>query len=117
MKKSDFYYDLPKELIAQTPIEPRDHSRLLVYYKANKEISHKHFYDIVDYLHEGDVLVVNNTKVLPCRLLGKKDTGANVEVFIMKLSRGDDLVLEDISDEIMKWLLNHKLAKKIKLSI
>ena len=89
-KTSSYFYDLPEELIAQTPIEPRDHSRLLVYDKTNKQISHKHFYDIVDYLHEGDVLVVNNTKVLPCRLLGKKDTGANVEVFIMKKLNGTD---------------------------
>ena len=89
-KTSSYYYDLPESLIAQTPIEPRDHSRLLVYNKSAKQIEHKHFYDIVDYLHEGDVLVVNNTKVIPCRLIGKKDTGAVIEVFIMKKLNGTD---------------------------
>ncbi len=89
-KTSSYYYDLPESLIAQTPIEPRDHSRLLVYNRSEKQIEHKHFYDIVDYLHEGDVLVVNNTKVIPCRLIGKKDTGAVIEVFIMKKLNGTD---------------------------
>ena len=72
MKKSDFYYDLPEELIAQTPIEPRDHSKMLVVNRENGNIEHKHFYDIVDYLSENDVLVVNNTRVIPARLYGKK---------------------------------------------
>ena len=84
-KVSSYYYDLPPELIAQTPIEPRDSSRLLVCNKQNGNIEHKHFYDIIDYLNEGDVLVINNTKVIPCRLLGKKAvTGANIEVFLLK---------------------------------
>ena len=68
MKTSDFDYDLPEELIAQTPIEPRDHSRLLVYDRSSKEVEHKHFYDVADYLKAGDVLVVNETKVIPCLL-------------------------------------------------
>ena len=68
MKTSDFFYELPEELIAQTPAEPRDSSRLLIYDRKNKTITHKHFYDIVDYLHAGDVLVINNTKVFPVRL-------------------------------------------------
>ncbi len=89
-KTSSYYYDLPEELIAQTPIEPRDHSRLLVYNKTDKTITHKHFYDIIDYLNEGDVLVVNNSKVIPCRLIGKKDTGATIEVFILKKLNGTD---------------------------
>ena len=89
-KTSSYFYDLPESLIAQTPIEPRDHSRLLVYNRSEKQIEHKHFYDIVDYLKEGDVLVVNNTKVIPCRLIGKKDTGAVIEVFIMKKLNGTD---------------------------
>ena len=89
-KTSSYFYDLPEDLIAQTPIEPRDHSRLLVYNRSEKQIEHKHFYDIVDYLKEGDVLVVNNTKVIPCRLIGKKDTGAVIEVFIMKKLNGTD---------------------------
>lgn len=89
-KTSSYFYNLPEELIAQTPIEPRDHSRLLVYNKSKKTIEHKHFYDIVDYLQKGDVLVINNTKVLPCRLIGTKDTGAKIEVFILKKINGTD---------------------------
>ncbi len=85
MNKSDFYYNLPEELIAQTPIEPRDHSRMLVYDRAMGEIEHKHFYDIIDYLHEGDVLVINDTKVLPARIYGiKEGTGAKIEFLLHK---------------------------------
>lgn len=85
MKTSDFYYDLPEELIAQTPIEPRDHSRLLVMNRENGEISHKHFYDILDYLNEGDCLIVNDSRVLPARIFGtKEETGANVEFLLLK---------------------------------
>lgn len=85
MNKSDFYYTLPEELIAQTPIEPRDHSRMLVYDRATGEIEHKHFYDIIDYLHEGDVLVINDTKVLPARIYGiKEGTGAKIEFLLHK---------------------------------
>ena len=85
MNKSDFYYNLPEELIAQTPIEPRDHSRMLVYDRATGEIEHKHFYDIIDYLHEGDVLVINDTKVLPARIYGiKEGTGAKIEFLLHK---------------------------------
>lgn len=85
LKTSTYYYDLPQELIAQTPIEPRDHSRLLVYKRADKSIENKHFYDIVDYLKKGDVLVINNTKVIPARLFGtKEETGAKMEVFLLK---------------------------------
>ena len=85
MKTSDFYYDLPQELIAQTPVEPRDSSRLLVYDRASKTIEHKHFYDIADYLREGDVLVVNNTKVLPARIYGTKEhTGGRIEFLLLK---------------------------------
>lgn len=83
--RKTYYYDLPDELIAQTPIEPRDHSRMLVYDRKNDTISHKHFYDVIDYLNKGDILVVNNTKVLPCRLYGTKvSTGAKAEVFLLK---------------------------------
>ena len=84
IKKSDFYYDLPEELIAQSPIEPRDHSKLLVVNKDSGEIEHKHFYDIIDYLTPNDVLVVNNTRVIPARLYGTKKTGAKIEVLIVK---------------------------------
>ncbi|MBQ3047721.1 MAG: tRNA preQ1(34) S-adenosylmethionine ribosyltransferase-isomerase QueA [Clostridia bacterium] len=84
-KRSTYYYDLPEELIAQVPLKQRDSSKLLVYNKKQKQIEHKHFYDIVDYLKAGDVLVLNNTRVIPCRLIGTKvDTGAKVEIFIIK---------------------------------
>lgn len=85
MKTSDFYYDLPEELIAQTPVEPRDSSRMLVYDRATKEIEHKHFYDVIDYLNEGDTLIVNDSRVLPARIYGTKiPTGANVEFLLLK---------------------------------
>ena len=85
MNKSDFYYELPEELIAQTPIEPRDASRLLVYERSANTIEHKHFYDLPDYLHKGDVLVINNTRVLPARIYGVKAvTGAKEEFLLHK---------------------------------
>ena len=85
MKKSDFYYDLPKELIAQTPVEPRNSSRLLVLNKETGDIEHKHFYDLIDYLKEGDCLVLNNTRVLPARIFGTRtDTGSVVEFVLLK---------------------------------
>ena len=79
MKKSDFFYELPEELIAQHPVEPRDSSRLLVYDRSKKTIQHKHFYDIINFLREDDVLVINNTKVLPVRLYGNKE-GTNGKI-------------------------------------
>lgn len=90
MKKSDFYYDLPKELIAQTPLEQRDSSKMMVINRKNGEICHKHFYDILDYLNDGDCLVLNNTRVLPARIYGtKKDTVAVVE-FLLLNNLGND---------------------------
>ena len=84
-KKSSYNYYLPEELIAQTPLEPRDHSRLLVYDRKSKDISHRHFYNVLDYLNNGDVLVVNNSRVLPARLFGKKEeTNANIEFLLQK---------------------------------
>ena len=83
MLVTDFDYELPQELIAQNPMEPRDHSRLLVVDKKTGEIEHKHFYDLVNYLKPGDVLVFNDTRVIPARLHGTKDTGAHVEVFLL----------------------------------
>ncbi len=84
MKKSDFFYNLPPELIAQTPIEHREMSRLMKLDKNSEEINHCHFYDIVDFLEEGDCLVLNNTKVLPARLYGvKEETGAVVEFLLL----------------------------------
>lgn len=85
MKTSDFDYNLPEELIAQTPMEPRDHSRLLVYDRKDQSIQHLHFYDLPKFLRKGDVLVVNETKVIPARLLGEKeDTGVPVEILLLK---------------------------------
>lgn len=89
MKVSEFNYELPEELIAQTPIEKRDESRLMVLNKQQQTIQHKTFKDIIDYLESGDVLVRNNTKVIPARLYGKKETGANVEFLLLNHIEGD----------------------------
>ena len=83
MKTSDFYYNLPEELIAQTPIEPRNASRLMLLDKKTGEIQHKVFRDLTDYLSEGDCLILNNTRVIPARIYGiKKETGAVVEFLL-----------------------------------
>lgn len=89
MKVSDFNYNLPEELIAQVPIAKRDESRLMVLNKNNKTLEHKKFKDIIDYLEPGDVLVRNNTKVIPARLYGQKDTGAKVEFLLLNNIEGD----------------------------
>ena len=89
MKLSEFNYELPKELIAQTPIEKRDESRLMVLDREKQTIEHKTFKDIIDYLEPGDCLVRNNTKVLPARLYGKKETGAKVEFLLLNQIEGD----------------------------
>ena len=89
MKVSEFNYELPEELIAQIPIEKRDESRLMVLYREKQTIEHKVFKDIIDYLEPGDCLVRNNTKVLPARLYGKKETGANVEFLLLNRIEGD----------------------------
>lgn len=89
MKTSDFYYDLPQELIAQTPVEPRDSSRLMVINRAENTLTHKHFYDIIDYLNEGDCLIANNSRVLPARIYGTKSTGANVEFLLLSQVRNN----------------------------
>ncbi len=90
MKTSDFYYDLPKELIAQTPVEPRDSSRLLLLGRTSGKIEHKHFYDIIDSLNEGDCLIANDSRVLPARIYGiKEETGASVEFLLLKQITGN----------------------------
>ncbi len=90
MKTSDFYYDLPQDQIAQTPIEPRDHSRLMVLHRENDEIEHRRFDDILDYLNEGDCLIVNDSRVIPARIYGvKEDTGAKIEFLLLKQLSGD----------------------------
>ncbi|MDD6050803.1 MAG: tRNA preQ1(34) S-adenosylmethionine ribosyltransferase-isomerase QueA [Clostridiales bacterium] len=91
MRTADFDYYLPEELIAQTPVEPRDHSRLMVVHRKDGTREHRHFYDIVDYLHAGDALVINETKVIPARLLGvKEDTGVPVEVLLLRRETATD---------------------------
>ena len=103
MKLEDFDYYLPEELIAQTPLVKRDESRLLVLDKETGEIEHKKFYDIIDYLTPGDTLVLNDTKVLPARLIGtKEETGAVIEVLLLKNIEGD------------KWECLTKPARRIK---
>lgn len=90
MKTSDFYYDLPEELIAQTPILERDHSRLMRLDRNTGEITHLHFYDIIDELNPGDCLILNNSRVLPARLYGiKEGTGAQVEFLLLNHKEGD----------------------------
>ena len=91
MKKSDFWFDLPPELIAQTPIQERDHSRLMVLDKQTGTIGHNHFYDLPQYLQAGDCLVLNDSRVLPARLLGSRSSGGAAEL----------LLLRDIGDR--KW--------------
>jgi len=84
MLLSEFDYILPEELIAQLPAEKRTHSKMMVLNKASNTVEHKHFFDILDLLNEDDVLILNNTKVIPARIFGKKETGANVEIFLLK---------------------------------
>ena len=101
LKTEDFWYDLPEELIAQTPLEKRDFSRLLVLNRQSGETSHKHFYDIYDYLQPGDCLVMNDSRVLPARLLGKRPSGGAVEL----------LLLRDMGDK--KWECLAKPGRKL----
>ena len=103
MKTSDFWYDLPEELIAQTPLQQRDASRLLVMNRETGEISHRHFYDVLEYLKPGDCLVMNDSRVLPARLLGHRPTGGAVEV----------LLLRDLGDK--KWECLCKPGRKMQV--
>ncbi len=90
MNVSDFDYELPKELIAQDPLEKRSESRLMVLDKATGKVTHKHFYDIIEYINEGDCLIINNTKVIPARLYGvKEDTGAAIEILLLRRVDGN----------------------------
>ncbi len=101
MKTHDFWYDLPEELIAQTPLEQRDTSRLLVMDRQTGEVSHRHFFDITEYLNPGDCLVMNDSRVLPARLLGNRPTGGAAEL----------LLLKDLSDK--KWECLAKPGRKL----
>ena len=104
MNLSDFDYELPEELIAQTPLSDRSSSRMLVLNKNTGEIEHKHFYDLIDYLNPGDTIVMNNTKVIPARLIGEKeDTHAVIEVLLLKNLEGD------------KWEALSRPAKRVKI--
>ncbi len=103
MKKSDFYFDLPERLIAQVPLEKRDESKLLVLHKDKDGTEHHQFKDILDYLKPGDCLVLNNTRVLPARLFGFKETGAKVEFLLLKRIEGD------------RWQTMVKPGKKAKI--
>ena len=101
MKTHDFWYDLPEELIAQTPLQQRDASRLCVLDKVSGQITHKHFYDVLDYLQPGDCLVMNDSRVLPARLLGQRPTGGAAEL----------LLLKDLGDK--KWECLAKPGRKL----
>lgn len=90
MKTKDFFYNLPEELIAQTPASPRDHSKLFAYDRKNDKVSHKHFYDIVDMLDDNDLLVINNTRVIPARMFGEKEGGGTkFELLLLKRHKLD----------------------------
>ncbi|MDD6193559.1 MAG: tRNA preQ1(34) S-adenosylmethionine ribosyltransferase-isomerase QueA [Lachnospiraceae bacterium] len=109
MDKKDFYYDLPEELIAQDPLEKRSNSRLMVLDKKSGDVTHRHFYDIKEYLHPGDCLVINNTKVIPARLLGEREgTGAKVELLLLK--RKTDNVWETLVKPGKKAKIGTKLS-------
>lgn len=115
MKTSDFYYDLPPELIAQTPIEPRDQSRLLVFNKDTGDLEHKHFYDVFDYLKAGDCLVLNDTRVLPARIFGTRvDTGSVVEFVLLKQKKQN--VWECLAGPGKKAKVGHQFTFSDKLS-
>ena len=89
MKKSDFYFDLPQELIAQTPLEQRDASRLLHLDKLTGEVEHRHFYELPDFLKPGDCLILNNSRVLPARLLGQRLPGGGACEVLLLIDKGD----------------------------
>ena len=118
MKTDMFDYHLPEELIAQTPVTKRDTSRLLVYDRDTKEITHKHFSDIIEYLNPGDTLVINDTKVLPARLFGKRaDTGGKLEVLLLKRVEGD--VWETLTRPAKKAVIGREFifSEKLKMRV
>lgn len=114
-KKSDFYYELPPELIAQTPAQPRDSSRLLVYNRATDSVEHRIFRDVTDYLKKGDVLVINNTKVLPARMYAHTEHGGLVEILLLK--RKDKDTWEVLAKPGKKCAIGKKLTINDKLSL
>lgn len=114
MNKSDFYYDLPEQLIAQTPVYPRDCSRMLVYDRKTDFIEHKHFYDVIDYLQKGDVLVINNTKVIPARIYCHRE-GKEEVIEVLLLKRIDYNHYECITKPAKKLKLGTKIIFSDKL--
>ena len=110
MKLSHFNFNLPKELLAETPAENRDESRLMVIDRANKTIEHKMFRDLIDYFDDGDVLIVNNTKVFPARLYGNKEkTGARIEVFLLRELNSEQRLWDVLVDPARKIRIGNKL--------
>lgn len=110
MKLSDFNYNLPKNQIAKYPISPRDKAKLLVVHKDTGEMEDKHFYDIIDYMNEGDVVVVNETKVFQARLFGKKEkTNAKIEVFLLRELNKNDYIWDVIVDPARKVRIGNKI--------
>src|SRR5574344_623810 len=108
MLLSEFDYNLPEELIAQTPADKRENSRMLKLNRKDKTIEHKHFYDIVDCIDSNSILVLNDTKVLPARLYAYKDTGAKIEIFLLKMADNDKTHL---------WEVLIKPAKRVKSNL
>jgi S-adenosylmethionine:tRNA ribosyltransferase-isomerase len=103
MKLSAFDYKLPKELISQYPSKERDESRLMIVDRATGKIQHKHFKDILKIFNEDDLMIINNTKVFPARMYGKKEkTGANIEVFLLRELNGDSLLWDVLVDPARK---------------
>ena len=111
MEVKDFDYELPSECIAQTPLEKRSNSKLMVLNRRNGNITHKHFYEIIDYLHEGDVLVLNDTKVMPSRIYGEKiDTKAKIEFLLLKE------VEKDCYETLVRPARRVKVGTKVKFN-
>ena len=117
MNISEFDYELPEELIAQMPADKRENSKMLVLNRENQTIEHKHFFDIVDYIDENSLLVLNDTKVLPARLYGHKDTGAKIEVFLLNKAQDDNTIASDCKDvttDTKTWAALIKPSKRVK---
>ncbi|GAB6072886.1 tRNA preQ1(34) S-adenosylmethionine ribosyltransferase-isomerase QueA [Venenivibrio stagnispumantis] len=107
---SEYNFELPQELIAKYPVEPRDHCRLMVLHRENQKIEHKIFYQIIDYINEGDLLIFNDTKVIPARLIGTKETGAKIEIFLLRPLK------EDVWEALIKNVRRLKIGSKVYIS-
>jgi len=109
-KLSEYNFELPQELIAKYPVEPRDHCRLMVLHRETQKIEHKIFYQIIDYINEGDLLIFNDTKVIPARLIGTKETGAKIEIFLLRPLK------EDVWEALIKNVRRLKIGSKVYIS-